>query len=456
MEDIREILQKQQMFFLRDITKNIAFRKSVLLALQRAIKHHEKDILKALQQDLNKSNFEGYMSEVGIVLEELRHIIKHMKAWSKRKKVKTLMMHFPSSSYVYKNPYGVVLIISPWNYPFQLSMLPLMGAIAAGNCVILKVSEYAIHTNKMMKVIIQEVFDEVHVRVVEGKKEVMQKVLAQKFDYIFFTGSTQMGRVVMEAAAKYITPITLELGGKSPCIVDETANIVLAAKRIVWGKFLNAGQTCVAPDYILVHKNVKERLIHQLRHYLHQSYGDDPISNEEYPRIIHERHLHRLQQLMHKQHIVFGGNVDIEKQKIAPCIIDDVCWEDAIMQEEIFGPLLPIISFDDIQNVWRQLRQKPKPLALYLYTTSAIIEHYAMHNLAFGGGCINDNVIHVTNRNLAFGGIGESGMGAYHGKKTFDTFTHEKGILKKSNWMDISFRYPPYRKKIKLLRKIMR
>lgn len=456
MYDIKQMLERQRAFYNTGETKNIHFRIAKLNLLRNAIKKYEKEILYALKLDLNKAPFEAYETEVGIVLEEINYTIKHILSWARPKRVKTPIMHFLSSSYIYTEPYGSVLIMSPWNYPFQLAIAPLVGAIASGNCCIIKPSEYSSHTSKIIEKLIKEIFDDSYVAVIRGGREANQSLLEEKFDYIFFTGSPQVGRIVMEAASKHLTPVTLELGGKSPCIVDETANVKLAAKRIVWGKFLNAGQTCVAPDYLWVHKSIKDKLIHEMKNYITLFYGNTPETNEDYPKIINERHFERLLGLMKSGNVLFGGKSNKETRQISPTIIDGVTWKSAVMQEEIFGPLLPIIEFESLQDVLKILKDRPKPLALYLFTTNKKNEKYVINNASFGGGCINDTVIHLSNPNLLFGGVGESGMGQYHGKGSYDTFTHPKSIIKKSNLVDIYLRYPPFKKHLKLLKKIMK
>ncbi len=424
--------------------------------MRDAIKKHENEIMSALKLDLNKSEFEAYETEIGIVLEEIKYVIKHLSNWTRPKRVKTPLMHFPSSSVLYTEPYGVVLIMSPWNYPFQLAMVPLVGALAAGNTCVLKPSEYSFHTSEMIEKIMKEVFREEYVAVVRGGREANKSLLDEKFDYIFFTGSPQVGKSVMESAAKHLTPVTLELGGKSPCIVDETANLKLAAKRIVWGKFLNAGQTCVAPDYVLVHKRIKDELIIEMKKYITVFYGKDPLQSEHYPKIINQKHFERLLSLIENSKIVTGGGCNKDSLQIAPTILDHVTWENAVMKEEIFGPLLPILQFERLSDALAAIRERPKPLALYFFTTSKKRERYVMKNASFGGGCVNDTVIHLTNPNMPFGGVGESGMGRYHGKNSYDTFTHQKGVIKKSNLLDINLRYPPFENHLSILKKIMK
>lgn len=455
MNDITALLVKQRAFFDSGATKDISFRKQKLGLLRDAIRKHEKEICEALHQDLSKAAFEAYVTEVGIVMEEISHTLKHLSRWAKPKRVKTPLMHFPSSSRIYAEPYGSVLIMSPWNYPFQLTIVPLVGAIAAGNCSVIKPSEYSLHTSEIIGKIITEIFDDDFVSVVRGGREANKNLLTEKFDYIFFTGSPGVGKVVMEAASRHLTPMTLELGGKSPCIVDGTANIRLAARRIVWGKFLNAGQTCVAPDYLLVQKTMKDALLEEMKKCILDFYGTAPLDNEDYPKIINQHHFERLLGLMEGKRTVTGGLSDPVTRKIAPTILNEVTWESDIMREEIFGPLLPVIEFSDFHDMLALVNRHPKPLAFYLFTTSKEHEAYALKSVSFGGGCINDTVIHLSSPNLPFGGVGESGMGRYHGRNSFETFSHFKSMMKKSNVLDIPLRYPPYRNHLKTAKKFM-
>lgn len=425
------------------------------MVLEKAVIANESDIMDALKKDLNKSSFETYMTEIGMVLDEIKYTRKHLSGWVRPKRVKTPFTQFLSSSRIYSEPYGVVLIMSPWNYLFQLALAPLIGAMAAGNCSMVKPSDYSYHTSAVIDKLIKDSFDESYITVVRGGREANRHLLDEKFDYIFFTGSVSVGKVVMEAAAKHLTPVTLELGGKSPCMVDQTADIALAAKRIVWGKFINAGQTCVAPDYIWVSRGVKNELIAKMGEYITRLYGDNPCSNSDYPKIINEKHFNRLLNLMQSGKVVFGGQFDAGSRQIAPTIIDDVTWECPIMREEIFGPLLPILEFDNFGEAVAEVNKHPKPLAFYLFTNDREKERYIIKNASFGGGCINDTIVHLATPYMPFGGVGESGMGGYHGKASFDTFSHEKSMLKKSNHFDIPLRYPPYKDHLRLLKKIM-
>lgn len=448
------LIEKQREFYNKNITKNIDYRIKALKKLKETIIKKEEKINQALKKDLNKSAFESYMCEIGIVLNELTYTIKNVKKWSKVKKVKTPISHYHSKSFIIPESYGLTLIISPWNYPFMLAIQPLISAISAGNCSIIKPSEYSPNTSKIIKEIVTEAFNEEYVAVVEGGIIESQELLNEKFDYIFYTGGTEVGKIIMEKAAKNLTPVTLELGGKSPCIIDETANIELAAKRIMFGKILNAGQTCVSPDYILVHNKVKEEFIKNIERYIIDFLGKKPIDNTDYPRIINEKHFERLKKLITNENIIYGGNFDKETLKIEPTIIDDVKLDSPIMKEEIFGPILPILSFENIENAIEIVKQKEKPLALYLFTNNKKVENKILNEISFGGGCLNDTIIHLASSELCFGGVGTSGMGAYHGKYGFDTFTHYKSILKKYNWLDMPIRYHKYtNKKLKIIKK---
>lgn len=456
MIDYKKMLQRQRTFFNSGATKNVAFRVAQLEKLQTYICKNENLIIEALKRDLNKSAFESYATEIGIIKEELKYTLKHIRGWAKPTRVPTPITQFPSRSLIYHEPYGVVLIMSPWNYPFQLTIAPLIGAICAGNCAILKPSAYSPNTALVIKRMVAELFGPKYVAVVEGGRAENEVLLNERFDYIFFTGSVSVGQIVMEKASKYLTPVSLELGGKSPCIVDETADIGLAAKRIVWGKFLNAGQTCVAPDYIFVHKSVKDKLVKQMKKTIHKMYGEDPCHcNEDWPKIINGKHFARVKGLMEQAHILYGGNSDENTQQIEPTLLDQVTWDSPIMQEEIFGPLLPILTFYDLKEVREAVNARPKPLALYYFTREKAKEAYILRHISYGGGCINDTIVHLATPYMPFGGVGSSGMGSYHGKASFDTFTHHKSIMKKSLLLDISIRYAPYKKHLGILKKIM-
>lgn len=456
MNEIKEILDKQKTFFESGKTKSIDFRLKNLKLLYGAIEKYEQDILEALRLDLNKAGFEAYATEIGMVFEEINFMLKNMKRLLKVKKVRTPLTQFPSVSKIYKEPYGNVLIMAPWNYPFLLSMSPLVGAMAAGNCAILKPSNHAPATQAVMKKIIENTFDPSYITVVEGGREVNQSLLDNKFDLIFFTGSKPVGKIVMEKAAQHLTPVVLELGGKSPCIVDKTADIKLAGKRIVWGKGINAGQTCVAPDYLLVHKDVKNELIEEMKKNIDDFFESSLDEKSDYPKIVNKKHFDRLSSLLETGEIIYGGQSNDKTNQIEMTLFDNVAWNDPIMQEEIFGPILPIIVYEDIDDIISQIRRRPKPLALYLFTKSKEAEKRILGELSYGGGCINDTVVHLATPYMGFGGVGESGMGSYHGKDSIEAFSHSKSVLKKSNWIDIPVRYPPYKDKLNLLKKIMK
>lgn len=455
MKDIQSVVERQRAYFLCDETKDISFRMDALRKLESAIQACEGEILKALKEDLNKSDFEAYATEIGIVYSELDDALKHLPGWARKKRVRTPVMHFKASSWMVPEPYGVVLIMSPWNYPFQLSLAPLIGAMAAGNCAVVKPSSYSPRTSAVVAKILGECFSEEYIAVVEGGREANQELLKQKFDYIFFTGSVNVGKTVMEAASKHLTPVTLELGGKSPCIVHKDANPELAARRIIWGKCLNSGQTCVAPDYLLVHRDIKDRVISAMKTSIIEFFGEKPCQSPEYPKIINEKHFNRLKGLLSDGRILVGGDVNEATHQIAPTIVDQITWESPVMQEEIFGPILPVLTFDDIDEVIAAVNSRPKPLALYLFTNDKSVEKRIVKSISFGGGCINDTIVHLATSFMPFGGVGESGMGRYHGKWSFDTFTHEKSILKKSCRLDIKLRYPPYKDKMGLLKRFM-
>jgi aldehyde dehydrogenase (NAD+) len=444
-------LEKMRTYFKTEETFSYQFRLNALKKLKNAILLYEEDILNALHKDLNKSHFEGLLTEVGVVLIELNDVIKKLKKWMKVRKVKTPLSLFKAKSYIYPEPYGVVLIMSPWNYPFQLAIAPLIGAIAAGNVAVLKLSPDSLHTSEVTKQLIESIFDQDYVNVLTGGLEESKAIIKERFDYIFFTGSTEVGKIIMREASNHLTPVTLELGGKSPCIIDETADIDKAAKRIAFGKFMNAGQTCIAPDYIYVHESVKQEFIEHMKKWIHEFFEGNAIEYLNYPKIINDKHYRRLIGLMIDEKIIHGGNFD--QQKIEPTLLVDITREDAIMKEEIFGPLLPIISFSRLEDVIKDLKEQEKPLALYVFSRNKANAKKLIESLSFGGGTINDTLMHVASGQLPFGGVGYSGMGSYHGKKSFDTFTHEKSILKRSNNIDLNFRYHPYHPRKKSLLK---
>ena len=435
---------------------NIQFRKETLIKLLLSIEENEDRIIRALNDDFKKPAFEAVLTETNYVISDLKNTIKNIKCWSKPKKVLPSLLNFPSKDYIYSEPYGKVLIIAPWNYPFQLALCPLIAAVAAGNSVVLKPSELTPHTSSIIAEIISNVFDKNHVEVIEGGVEVSQNLLSQRWDYIFFTGSVAVGKIVAKAASEYLTPITLELGGKNPCIIDETANLKLAAKRIVWGKFINAGQTCIAPDYLLVHKSVKLEFTEHLKQEITNAYGENPELSPDFTRIINTKNWERLYNLIEPEKVVFGGQSNKETCFLAPTLIDETSLDSEIMKEEIFGPILPILSYQNTVDLKHIITKYEKPLSLYVFTTNNYFAEEMIQIFSFGGGCINDTVIHFSNNRLPFGGVGHSGIGAYHGKLSFDTFSHKKALVKKANWLDLPMRYAPYNNKLKTIMKLLK
>ncbi len=454
---IDEIIQKQKRFFQSGKTLPVSFRIEALKGLKACIKNHQQDIILALQQDLGKSDFESYMCEIGMVLSELSYMIKHTKKFAKAKKVRTPMSQFHSKSYVLSQPYGNTLIMSPWNYPFLLTIDPVIDAISAGNTAIVKPSAYSPKTSEIVLKLISECFNEEYVAVVTGGRQENSYLLEKKFDLVFFTGSQTVGKEVLHHTAQNLTPVVLELGGKSPVIVDSSADIELSAKRIVFGKIINSGQTCVAPDYILCEKSVKDKLVEQLKKQIKLQLGD-ALNNPDYCRMINKKHFDRVLGLIDKDKVVYGGNSSEESLKIEPTVMDNVSLADKVMGEEIFGPIIPILTFDKLEEVYEILKDKPKPLALYLFSTDKSHIRFVTTRISYGGGCINDTIIHLATERMGFGGVGESGMGAYHGKRGFDTFSHKKSIVNKSNWIDLPMRYQPYNreKHLKTIKKFMK
>lgn len=444
--EINQLVEQQKAYFKTGITLSIKRRKEYLNKLKKSILKYMEDIHQALHLDLGKSEEESYMCETGLVLNNLRYILKHLNHFSKPKRVKTPLAHAVSKSFIVPSPYGAVLIMSPWNYPFLLSMDPLIEALAAGNVVLLKTSEYANHTNQLIKKIINEVFTKEYVSVVLGGYEENKILLEIAFDYVFFTGSKKVGKLVYEKQSSFMTPVTLELGGKSPCIVDETADLALAAKRIVWGKFLNCGQTCVAPDYILCSKSIEKKLTEELKKQIQKQYGTTPLENEHYGNIINEHHFKRLISLMDTSKIVYGGKTDAEKLKIEPTLLSQIDYDSNMMQEEIFGPLLPIIPYSNFDEAMNLISSLDAPLALYIFSKDKKKIKFVLNTIGFGGGCVNDVVIHLATPYLPFGGFKASGLGAYHGRKGFETFSHFKSIVDKKTWLDLPMRYQPYKK----------
>ncbi len=453
--NITDIVQAQRTFFRTGETLPIKYRKQALNKFKKAIQAHEKELLEALHTDLGKSEMEAYMCEVGLTISEIDYISARLRRWARNKRVSTPLANFPAKSFTVQEPYGVTLIMSPWNYPVLLTLEPLVGAIAAGNCCVLKPSDYSPATSKVIASLIAEIFPPEYVTVVTGGRKENADLLEQHFDYIFFTGGVTVGKLVMEKAAQHLTPITLELGGKSPCIVDRTANIPLAARRIVFGKYLNCGQTCIAPDYVLIDEAVHDEFVACVKKEINIMYGEQQMANGErrikdYGKIINRKHFDRILGLIDSAKVVYGGKSNPETLQIEPTVLDNVNPEDAVMQEEIFGPIMPILIFrsSESQSFAEQaiefVRNRPQPLALYIFTNNKQTEKRFLQTVQFGGGCVNDTIMHLATSEMAFGGVGNSGMGSYHGKKSFETFSHEKSIVKKPNWIDLPIRYQPY------------
>ncbi len=458
VERIDYLFDKQKEFFQTGVTFPVAFRIAALKKLRECIVRREDEIIAALKADLGKSDFESYMCEIGMVLSELTYLIKHTKKFAKKRKVHTPLAQFHSKSYVQPEPYGNTLVMSPWNYPFLLTLDPVADAIAAGNVAIVKPSAYSPVTARLVAEIIAECYPEEYIAVVIGGREENAHLLEKKFDFVFFTGSQAVGKVVLRHTAEHLTPAVLELGGKSPVIVDSSADIPLAAKRIVFGKIINCGQTCVAPDYILCEKSIKEELIGELKKQIVAQMGEVPLNNPDYGHIINGKHFERILGLIDRDKVVFGGESDPETMRIAPTVMDNVTWEDAVMGEEIFGPIIPVLTFEKFEEVYECLKDKQKPLALYLFSTDKKHIDFVTTRISYGGGCVNDTIIHLATDEMGFGGVGESGMGAYHGKPGFDAFSHDKSIVHKKNWIDLPMRYQPYNRKkyAKLIRKFLK
>ena len=453
--EMENTVNKQREYFLSGVTLPYAFRVRQLQTLAGAIKQNEDLISAALAEDLGKSAFESYATEISMVNAEIKHTLKHLKGWMRAQKRPTPVTSFGAKSSIHYQPLGVTLIMAPWNYPFQLTITPLVAAMAAGNCAILKPSRYSKQTSAVLAKIIGEHFPREYVTLFEGGRAVNTALLEQQFDQIFFTGSVQVGKIVMAAAAKHLTPVTLELGGKSPCLVDQTADLEKTAQRIIWGKALNAGQTCVAPDYILVHRTAHQQLIVALKKAMAKFFGEKMLESGDYGKIINQKAYDRLRALLEAEQtrIIAGGNCDPDQLKIELTLLDNPALDSPVMTEEIFGPLLPIIAYDDLSEAIAIIRSREKPLALYLFTKDKNLETWVVNNLLYGGGCINDTVMHVANCHLPFGGVGASGMGSYHGKKGFETFSHAKSILKQTFAFEVPVRYAPYKNKLKLLRR---
>ena len=453
---LKSIINNQIDYFNSRKTLNINFRIQLLKSLKKEIELNEKEIENALNKDLGKSNGESYLTEIWFVYSEIKIALKNIKKWVKRKPIRSSLLNFPSSDFIVPEPYGNTLHISPWNYPFQLSIAPLVGAIAAGNTVLLKPSEYSINTSIILEKILAKVFDDGFVKVVQGGPEVASKLLEFKWNYIFFTGSITVGKIVAQQAAKHLTPVTLELGGKNPCIIDETASIKVTAKRIVWGKFTNCGQTCIAPDFLIVNRKIKEKLIKEIINQLSLAYSNKPIESIEYGRIISEKHMNYLSSLLEGQKILYGGHFDIEKKYFEPTIIEINNFDSKVMKEEIFGPILPIVEYDNFDEVDEIIKRYTHPLAMYIFTKNIAFGKKFLESYPFGGGAINDTVVHIANDRLPFGGIGSSGMGKYHGESTFETFSHYKPYISRPLWIDPPLRYPPFKNKINFMKKILK
>lgn len=456
--DIESMLAEHREWFHSGATRELDFRLRQLQKLKDAIRRYESRITAALHQDLHKGEFEAYATEIGFTLDSIGYMMKHLKRWMKPSRVKSPLHIFPASSRILSEPYGTVLIIGPFNYPFQLLIEPLIGAMAAGNCAVLKPSESTPAISAVIEDLIRETFEPAYIRVVQGEKETTNSLIHAKFDYIFFTGSVPVGKIVMEAAAGNLVPVTLELGGKSPVIVDRSADLETAAKRIIWGKLINAGQTCIAPDYLLVHSDVANQLVSLMQRCIDEFYGQDARQSADYGRIVNERQLSRIAGMLEKDKakIIKGGTVVPEELYIEPTLLYPADWSDASMEDEIFGPVLPIIEYTKLDDAIRLINGRPKPLALYLFTSDKLVEREVLGRVSFGGGCVNDTITHVASVHLPFGGVGGSGIGGYHGKHSFDVFSHRKSIVKRGTKPDLGIVYPPYGDKVKLVRKLLK
>jgi len=451
---MQQIAHKQQQFFDTGTTLDVSYRKKQLKKLKSLIKNNEEAFIDALRNDFQKPPFETYGTELFIIYQEIDHIMDNLDSWAKPNKVSDSLLSFPSRNRIYNHPYGITLVIGAWNYPIHLSIVPALGALAAGNCVIIKPSEIAPHSAALMAKLLNEHFEAGYLQVVQGDADDTQQLLHQPLDYIFFTGSSRVGKIIMKGAAEQLTPVTLELGGKSPAIIDSSADLQLAAKRIAWGKFINAGQTCVSPDYAYVEEAVKEAFCRHLNKHIKTFYGDDPSQSPDFARIINEQHFDRINNLIEPDKVLTGGETKRSTLYIAPTIMHQVTWDDPVMQEEIFGPVLPILTYRHLDDAFREIRNHPNPLALYLFSSDKKRQQRTIRELQFGGGCINDTVSHLGNLDLPFGGIGQSGFGNYHGKNSYDLFSHHKSITKKATWLDIPMRYPPYKNNLKWLKKL--
>ncbi|RPF55698.1 aldehyde dehydrogenase [Aquisalibacillus elongatus] len=456
MTDIQTLVQNQKTMFRAGKTMTYTYRIHQLQKLQEMLNRYEPRIYESLHKDLNKSSYEVLTTEFGFLQQEINYTIKHLREWMQPKKVKTPTTHKGAKSLIYKQPYGVTLIISPWNYPLHLAIAPLIGAIAAGNTAIIKPSELTPYTSELIKEMITETFEEKYITVVQGDKEVSQELLEQPLDFIFFTGSVNVGKIIMEKASQQLIPVTLELGGKSPCIVDKDAKLEYAARRITWGKFVNAGQTCVAPDYLLVHRDIKQPLIDHLKKEIEKMYSEDPMQSGDFSKIVNDAHFDRLVSYLDQGKIVYGGKSDRTNRQINPTLVDNVDWTSKMMHDEIFGPILPILTYENLEEIHDHIEHSRNPLALYFFSENEKKQEWAIKNISFGGGCINDTIMHLGNNQLPFGGIGTSGIGKYHGKYSFDAFTHEKSVLKQTTSFDLAFRYPNSKVGRKILKKLFK
>lgn len=455
-DSLPQILERQKAFFNSKATRDIHTRIEKLKALTKLIENREKDISRALYNDFQKPDFETVVTETSFILSELRYIIKNLEKWAKPKKVKSSLLNFPSKDFILSEPFGTCLILAPWNYPFQLKVSPAIGAIAAGNTVVLKPSEYAPYTSEIVAEIFEEVFEPGWVRVIEGDASVSKKLLEEKWDYVFFTGSVPVGRMVNQAIAKHLTPATLELGGKSPCIIHRSAKIGLAAKRIVWGKFINAGQTCIAPDYLLIDAAVKAEFVQAVKSEITSAFGEHPKTSPDFARIINQKNFERLSSLLHNEKCIVGGATDLDTLYISPTLLDEPSLDSEVMKDEIFGPILPVISYTSENEISEIINHYPKPLSLYVFSEEKKFSEMVLKDFSFGGGAVNDVLVHIANKNMPFGGVGNSGFGAYHGKYSFDTFSHKKSISKRATWLDVPLRYAPYGNKLKLVKKFLK
>ncbi|MED1201695.1 aldehyde dehydrogenase [Heyndrickxia acidicola] len=456
MENYHSLVKRQKAFFQSNQTKDLSFRMAALQSLRTSIQTNESELMAALKSDLNKSEFDAYSTEIGVVLEEIRFTLSRLRSWVKPKKVRTPLTHTGSKGFIYPEPYGIAFIISPWNYPFQLAAAPLIGAIAAGNCAIIKPSELTPNTSEIFAKLIKEIFPEDYIAVVEGGIDTSEALLQEDMDYIFFTGSVPVGKIIMEAASRNLTPLTLELGGKSPCIIHEDAKIKLAAKRIAWGKFMNAGQTCIAPDYLYLHGRIKDVFLRHLKEAIKELYGVRPLENPNFTRIVSEKHFQRLCSFLSNGDIYSGGKTKRDKLLIEPTVLTDITWDDPVMEEEIFGPILPVLVYTELPEVIEGIRNHPNPLSLYLFSEDKRVQKEILESVSFGGGCMNDTVYHFASPYLPFGGVGASGMGAYHGKGSFDTFSHQKSVLKQTTSFDIPFRYPNIKNGLQKIKRFLK